>query len=174
MASSLLGDTASWVTNLSGNAQKKVGFNVLDWVNRATGGQQPPPGNEKGETAPRDFMNYLKNGVQLAKLANFLSPGAARNVNENPQSQSSQLENIGKFLGFAKIMGGLGDSQLFKAEDLNQGKGFGNVLSTLINLGVNAPQNFGKQGLDANTLMQIATSAASSGLFNSCLGFCKK
>jgi len=172
--SSLLGDTASWVSSLSGPAQKKVGFNVLDWVNRATGGQQPPPDNGKGETAPKDFMNYLKNGVQLAKLANFLSPGSARNINENPQSQPSQLENIGKFLGFAKNIGGLGDSQLFKADDLNQGKGFGSVLSTLLSLGVNAQQNFGKQGLNAQSIMALATSAAGSGLFNNCLGCFKK
>lgn len=57
-------------------------------------------------------MKYLQNGVQLAKLANFLSPGSGRNVNENPQTQGSQLENIGKFLGFAKNVAGLGDSQL--------------------------------------------------------------
>jgi len=119
-------------------------------------------------------MGYLKNGVQLAKLANFLSPGSARNINENPQSQPSQLENIGKFLGFAKNIGGLGDSQLFKAEDLNQGKGYGSVLSTLLSLGLNAQQNFGKQGLNAESLMQIATTAARSGLFNNCLGCFKK
>jgi len=157
-----------------GRLRKKVGFNVLDWVNRATGGQAPPPDNGKGETAPKDFMSYLKNGVQLAKLANFLSPGSARNINENPQSQPSQLANIGKFLGFAKNIGGLGDSQLFKAEDLNQGKGYGSVLSTLLSLGLNAQQNFGKQGLNAESLMQIATTAARSGLFNNCLGCFKK
>jgi len=172
--SSLLGDTASWVSSLSGPAQKKVGFNVLDWVNRATGGQAPPPGIDKQETSPKDFMGYLKNGVQLAKLANFLSPGSARNINENPQSQPSQLENIGKFLGFAKNMGGLGDSQLFKAEDLNQGKGFGQVLTTLLSLGMNAQQNFGKQGLNTDSLMQIARAAASSGMFNNCLSCFKK
>jgi len=172
--SSLLGDTSSWVSALSGGAQKKVGFNVLDWVNRATGGQNPPPGQEKQETGPKDFMGYLKNGVQLAKLANFLSPGSARNINENPQSQPSQLENIGKFLGFAKNVGGLGDSQLFKAEDLNQGKGFTSVMSTLLQLGLNSQQNFGKQGLNADSLMQMASMAASSGLFNNCLGCFKK
>lgn len=174
MASSLLGDTTAWVSSLSGNASKKVGFNVLDWVNRATGGQNPPPGTDKQETAPKDFMGYLKNGVQLAKLANFLSPGSARGINENPQSQPSQLENIGKFLGFAKNIGGLGDSQLFKADDLNQGKGYTQVLSTLLQLGMNAPQQFGKQGLNADTLIQLATRAAGSGLFNNCLGCFKK
>jgi len=172
--SSLLGDTSSWVSSLSGGAQKKVGFNVLDWVNRATGGQNPPPGQDKQETAPKDFMGYLKNGVQLARLANFLSPGSARGINENPQSQPSQLENTRKFLGFAKNIGGLGDSQLFKAEDLNQGKGFPNVLSTLLQLGMNAQQNFGKQGLNADTVMQIARTAAGSGLFNNCMGCFKK
>jgi len=159
---------------LSGPAQKKAGFNVLDWVNRATGGQNPPPGSEKQETSPKDFLGYLKNGVQLAKLANFLSPGSTRNINENPQSQSGQLENIGKFLNFAKNIGGLGDSQLFKAEDLNNGKGFTQVLTTLITLGISASQNFGKQGLNADSLMQFATQAARSGLFNNCLSCIKK
>jgi len=171
---SLLGDTTAWVSSLSGPASKKVNFNVLDWVNRATGGQAPPPGAEKQETAPKDFLGYLKNGVQLARLANFLSPGSARGINENPQSQTSQLENIGKFLGFAKNIGGLGDSQLFKPEDLVQGKGYTNVLSTLLSLGMNAQQNFGKQGLSADTIMQIASSAARSGVFNNLLSCFKK
>jgi len=170
----LLSDPQSWVQSLSGGAQKKVGFNVLDWVNRATGGQAPPPGSDKQETSPKDFMSYLKNGVQLAKLANFLSPGSARGANENPQSQSGQLENIGKFLGFAKNIAGLRDNQLFKADDLVNGKGYGNVLGTLLQLGMNAQQSFGKQGINAESLMQFAGSAARSGIFSNCLSCFKK
>jgi hypothetical protein len=174
MAAQLLQDPSSWVSALGGGAQKKVGFNVLDWVNKATGGQTPVPGAAKQETSPTDFMSYLKNGVQLCKLANFLQPGAIHDVNEQATTKESQFGNVGKFLNFAKNMAGVGGGSLFKGEDLVNGKtsAFPQVLSTLLSLGTNAQQNFGKNGLDVNTLIQFATSGAGRGILSSLCGSC--
>jgi len=173
MAAQLLQDPSSWVSALSGGAQKKVGFNVLDWVNKATGGQTPVPGDrQKQETSPTDFLGYLKNGVQLCKLANVLQPGAIHDVNEQAHTKESQMGNVGKFLNFAKNMAGIGGNNLFKGEDLvnQKSSAFPQVLSTLLSLGTNAQQNFGKNGLDVNTLLQFATSSAGRGIFQRICG----
>uniref|UniRef100_A0A915J8I6 Calponin-homology (CH) domain-containing protein n=1 Tax=Romanomermis culicivorax TaxID=13658 RepID=A0A915J8I6_ROMCU len=161
MANELLQNPSAWLSTLSGSAQNKIGFNVLDWVNKSTGGQNPPPGANKQETSPNDFVGYLKNGVQLCKLANFLQPGAIGGINEQAQTPEASSSNINKFLGFAKNIAGIGGGNLFQPSDLSSPKGVPAILGTLLNLGTNAGQNFGKSGLNVNTLLSLA--AASQG-----------
>ncbi len=67
---------------------KKVAYQVLDWVHKLTGKTDTPvPGNaDKKETSPKDFMQCLKDGALLAKLANVLHPNAVETVHESTAS----------------------------------------------------------------------------------------
>lgn len=171
MAQELLQDPSSWLQALNKNTQSKVAYQVLDWVNKASGGQKPPPGAKKQSTAPKDFLSFLKDGVKLGKLANFLQPGAVNNVNEKPYDEEGQYQNVSKFVDFAKRVPGIGDGGAFRAEDLVSGKGFPQVLGTLLNLGLQSGQNFGKSGLNVNTLLQLALSSGAAGsIFSRCCG----
>jgi len=137
---------------------KKVAYQVLDWVNKLTGKTDAPvPGNaDKQETSSKDFMQYLKDGALLAKLANVLQPNSVKTVHESTE-KDKQMENIKNFLNFVKEKAGLGVADTVKAEDVQAGKtsAFGGLLATLVALGGKATESFGgAQGLDLDGLLK--------------------
>lgn len=172
MAQELLQNPGAWLSALKPAIQEKVAYQALDWVNKASGGgPKPVPGAKKQSTSQKDFLSFMKDGVKLGKLANFLQPGAVEPLNVKPYDEEGQYQNVSKFVHFAKQVAGIGQEGAFRAEDLiGQKKGaFQQVLGTLLQLGLQSGQQFGKSGLDANKLLQLAISSGAAGsIFTRC------
>jgi len=160
-----------WIQTLGKGALGKVGYLVLEWICKQVGIPSGSiPGSGKKDVSPKSFMNFLKDGVTLAKFANIMKPGSIANIFERPADKSQETANLSGFLDFAKNFAGVGESDLFKAEEANKGKGFPNVLNTLINVGANSSQNLGKEGLNMEQLTSTALQSAGKGFLSDLLG----
>lgn len=168
-AATPLDNPTDWIGSLGKGAQKKVAYAGLDWANKLVGKEEPVPGHQKQETSQKDFMSHLKDGAVLAQLANKLQPGSVETVHEKPTEPEKQLSNVNGFLNFAKEKVGMGEKELFKADDLMAGKGFPQVLGTLVGLGTKSQDKFGVGGLSTDTLLQLATSAVGKNFLQSLL-----
>lgn len=115
-------------------------------------------------------MSTLKNGALLCQLGNVLQPGAIGNIFAGNCGKDKEATNIGNFLNFAKNAAGVGESNLFKVEDLQQGKNFPQVLNTLVSVAGNAKEKFGKDGLSADNLASVAAQAAGTGMMSNLFG----
>ncbi|XP_062310299.1 calponin-1 [Osmerus eperlanus] len=79
-----------------------------------------------------NFMESLKDGVQLCELINTLQPGSVRKINNSPQNWH-QLENISNFVR-AITDYGMKPHDIFEANDLFENTNYTQVQSTLITL----------------------------------------
>ncbi|TKR82338.1 hypothetical protein L596_016078 [Steinernema carpocapsae] len=98
--------------------------------------------NTSGEV--QNFLALLHDGTVLCKLANSLSPGAVRKVNDSKMA-FKQMENISFFLAFA--MKHIDKSELFQTADLYEEQDPNAVLICLSALARKSEKLFGKPGL---------------------------
>eukprot|EP00339_Tiarina_fusa_P015969 CAMPEP_0117041766 /NCGR_PEP_ID=MMETSP0472-20121206/29138_1 /TAXON_ID=693140 ORGANISM="Tiarina fusus, Strain LIS" /NCGR_SAMPLE_ID=MMETSP0472 /ASSEMBLY_ACC=CAM_ASM_000603 /LENGTH=204 /DNA_ID=CAMNT_0004752847 /DNA_START=22 /DNA_END=637 /DNA_ORIENTATION=+ len=108
---------------------------VIDWINALV------PGSN---LAPRAIHEPLKSGVVLCNLANKISPGIVRKIN-NGKMPFIQMENINAFLVACKQLG-VPDTDLFMTVDLYEAKNMPQVIQTLHALGRHAQKVRGYSG----------------------------
>uniref|UniRef100_A0A915DG60 Uncharacterized protein n=1 Tax=Ditylenchus dipsaci TaxID=166011 RepID=A0A915DG60_9BILA len=133
---------------------------TVDWIH-----QQNP---EAAQTANMHILKWLSDfckddGILLAKLANGLSPGSieciyTKKVNEKQVYKDANIEG---FIDFAKNVAKLADGCVFLAEDLQNkySDSYKAVFYTLYKLGIQAPQKFGKPGLNLELIAKDASTA---------------
>jgi len=98
-----------------------------------------------GETFKSDdFVEALKDGVLLCKLANTITPGSVAKVNSS-KLPFMQMENIGYFLKAAENMG-LKRHDAFQTVDLYEAKNIPQVIQTLFIFGSNVQKLQGYSG----------------------------
>jgi len=96
---------------------------VVGWIEAITG-------QSKGD---EDFGSWLKSGVVLCNLANGITAGSIKKVNESSMA-FKQMENITFFSEFARRMG-VPDSSMFATPDLAEARNLGAVVSCIYTLG---------------------------------------
>ena len=79
-----------------------------------------------------DFMEVLKDGTVLCKLANAIKPGIVKKINKM-KMPFMQMENIGSFLAAVYVLG-VDASESFMTVDLYEAKNPGAVLLCLSSL----------------------------------------
>lgn len=161
-------DFVGWVGQQIPNAIHKFNFYVLRWAvelaypavegaSEEEQAQKPKlPATE--EVTKSQFLNYLKDGQLLARLANRLQPGAVAEPKEGAEHKGTKEDskhNLDAFIQFAKDKAGLPEQQVFQAEDLlEKGKaGFSQVLNTLFQLTHVAKEKFDQPGLDLDAVI---------------------
>lgn len=158
-------DPVGWLNDLARQATHKINHVVLDWTQKLAvpdeSQRQPLPGKNEFVTK-NQFLGFLRDGTLLAKLANALQPGAVETVHEGDaaKEKENQETNINQFITFAKEKIGLPEDKVFSVEDLTtKGKaGYNNVINTLVAIATQAKEKFDKDGLDFESLTQIAQS----------------
>lgn len=152
---------AGWIKKLDGPVTRKIAFYVLEWITKSVGEKQNEvPGQTKNETKPKEFLNFLKDGKLLNQLANFLKPNSIPNSENEPKNKEEEKENLSQFLNFAKNFGGVKEENSFNPADVLKGKGFPNLLATLLNLGGNSFDKFGKEGLSFDNIAKLLAEGA--------------
>ncbi|KAK0406698.1 hypothetical protein QR680_018740 [Steinernema hermaphroditum] len=111
---------------------------ILVWLGRTIGEDI----NTSGDV--NNFLELLKDGKTLCKLANALSPGSVRKVNES-KMVFKQMENISFFLNFAQQH--VQKSEIFQTADLFEAQDPNAVLVCLSSLARKSEKLFGKAGL---------------------------
>lgn len=96
---------------------------VVAWIEAITG-------QSKGD---EDFGSWLKSGVVLCNLANGITAGSIKKVNESSMA-FKQMENITFFSEFARRIG-VPDSSMFATPDLAEARNLGAVVSCIYTLG---------------------------------------
>ncbi|TKR93828.1 hypothetical protein L596_008209 [Steinernema carpocapsae] len=111
---------------------------LLTWVAETIGEDLETSGSME------NFQQLLKDGSVLCKLANALSPGEIRKVNQSAMA-FKQMENISFFLKFAEKH--VTKSELFQTVDLFEAQDPNAVLICLSSLARKSEKLFGRSGL---------------------------
>jgi hypothetical protein len=105
---------------------------------------------KSGFVKRREFINYLKDGVILARLANNFQPGAAEAVKEGEEAKTkeNQQSNINVFSSVAKRY--VSEDQVFTHDDLEKGKeNYVKVFSTFFKvMSASSAEHFKRPGGD--------------------------
>ncbi|KAK0425524.1 hypothetical protein QR680_009245 [Steinernema hermaphroditum] len=115
-----------------------LGNQLLSWIALTTGEVMDTSGSME------NFVALLKDGTALCKLANALSPGEVKKVNQSKMA-FKQMENISFFLQFAEKH--VAKSELFQTVDLYEEQDPNAVLICLSSLARKSEKLFGKPGL---------------------------
>jgi len=87
----------------------------------------------------QDVENYLKHGVRLCKLVNFIKPRSVAII-KTPQHKKFRrrpaIKNIHKFLLACQRHFELEESELFQAVDLHDGEDIPSVIDALYHVGM--------------------------------------
>uniref|UniRef100_A0A1I7ZM55 Calponin-homology (CH) domain-containing protein n=1 Tax=Steinernema glaseri TaxID=37863 RepID=A0A1I7ZM55_9BILA len=111
---------------------------LLTWIAHITEEMMDTTGSVE------NFVQLLKDGTLLCKLANALSPGSVKKVNQSKMA-FKQMENISFFLQFAEKH--VTKSELFQTVDLYEEQDPNAVLICLSSLARKSEKLFGKPGL---------------------------
>lgn len=106
-----------------GGRNKEQEKEVLEWIFAILG--EPVP---KG-----DYEDILKDGVVLCKLANKMTPGSIKKIQERG-TNFQLMENIQRFQAFMKKYG-LPESEIFQTADLFERRNIAQVTLSLYALG---------------------------------------
>jgi hypothetical protein len=174
-------DPLGWISQQIPPAVHKVNHLILDWIQKTAVDEEdkrvPLPG--KNEQVTRNqFLNFLKDGTVLAKLANKFSPGSVEPVHEGEEANTkeNQTANLEGFIKFVKEKAGLPEEQVFTVEDIQEkGKaGYGPVFNTIFQLGLKAQDLFAQNGIDVDKLAQEAAQAVRFNFIQLILNFFKR
>lgn len=97
---------------------------VAEWIEALTNDKR---GN-------RSFLEWLKDGKVLCRMANVIKPGSVPRVNENCTTPWKERENVSAFIRATRTMG-LMEKDTFSTPDLQEGKEWRVVNSSLLQLG---------------------------------------
>jgi len=97
---------------------------VAEWIEAITNDKR---GN-------RSFLDWLKDGKVLCRMANVIKPGSVPRVNENCTTPWKERENVSAFIRATRTMG-LMEKDTFSTPDLQEGKEWRVVNSSLLQLG---------------------------------------
>lgn len=100
---------------------------VAEWIEELTNDRR---GN-------RSFLEWLKDGKVLCRMANVIKPGSVHRVNENCTTPWKERENVTAFIKATRAMG-LMEKDTFSTLDLQEGKDWKVVNSSLLQLGAAA------------------------------------
>uniref|UniRef100_A0A5S6QB70 Transgelin n=1 Tax=Trichuris muris TaxID=70415 RepID=A0A5S6QB70_TRIMR len=112
---------------------------ILAWICEVSGQELNKDGSIE------NFVNVLKDGTVLCRLANALQPGSIKKINQN-KMPFKQMENINYFLNFAETVVGVPKSDSFMTVDLYEAQDPNSVLMCLASIARKA-QKFGKPSL---------------------------
>jgi hypothetical protein len=176
-------ETEEWVKKLPKEAAHKVlscwiliplisvfqaAFYVADWaISQAYTAEDPakPKLPESRSITRGEFVNYFKDGVILARLANKLKPGAIEQVKEGEDAKvkENQKANSDAFIAVAKEH--LPENQVFGFEDLEKGKkSFPAIFTTLVQLILKTPEQLGSQDFDLDQIFKELSEIVPKGL----------
>lgn len=173
-------DPIGWINSLFPEANHKVNYQILRWMQQMTCDEedkrQPLPGKCEAVTK-KQFLGYLKDGSILAKVAKRLQPDSVDKVHEgdDAKDKEKQISNINAFIKFAKELG-LTEQQVFSASDLQEkGKaGYQAVFNTIIQLGLKINDKYEQKGIDVDQLAEVASQAVRSSLMQTILNFFRR
>ncbi|CAJ0575362.1 unnamed protein product, partial [Mesorhabditis spiculigera] len=167
-----------WLGQQIPPAVHKVNYLILDYIQTIV--EEDPekraalPGKNEAVTK-NQFINHLKDGELLAKLANVFTPGAVEKVHEGEELKvkENQKANREAFVNWAKTR--LPEDQVFAAEDLEKGKpGYQAVFSTLWQLATQATEKFSKDSIDTDAVVEAAGQAVKTSIIDTILNFFKR
>jgi len=156
------------VKKLPKEAAHKAAFYVADWaISQAYTAEDPakPKLPESRSITRGEFVNYFKDGVILARLANKLKPGAIEQVKEGEDAKvkENQKANSDAFIAVAKEH--LPENQVFGFEDLEKGKkSFPAIFTTLVQLILKTPEQLGSQDFDLDQIFKELSEIVPKGL----------
>jgi len=146
-------ETAEWIEQQNKAAIHKANHDVLDWIITEAYTEEEkdkkPVLPKSGFVTKKEFVEYFKDGVLLARFANKLKPGAVESVKEGEEAKTAenQKANVDGFLAFAKEH--LNEDQLFTSEDLEKGKeSYLKVFVALFQLAYKIPEAFQRSSFD--------------------------
>jgi len=174
-------DLFGWLGSLIPAGVHRANYEVLNWLQNTTiekeEDRSPLPGKEQAVTRSQ-FLNFLKDGTLLAKFAQKLSPESVEKVyeGEDAKKKENQTANIESFTKFLKEKVGLPDEHVFSANDLlEKGKGgYNAVFNSVFQLGVNAQEKLNAAGIDVDSIVESASQAIKSNIFQTLLNFFKR
>lgn len=174
-------DVTGWLGSLIPAGVHRANYEVLNWLQNTTvekeEDRKPLPGKEQAVTKTQ-FLNFLKDGTLLAKFAQKLSPESVEKVYEGEEAKTkeNQTANIEAFTKFLKEKVGLSDEHVFTAADLlEKGKaGFAPVFNSIFQLGVKAQEKLNAAGIDVDSIVESASQAIKSNIFQTLLNFFKR
>jgi len=145
-------ETVAWLNQQHKKAIHKASYTILkSIVDEAyvEDDASKPVLPKSGFVTRREFINYIKDGVSLARLAKKFKPDAVETVKEGEEAkvEENQKANVEGFITFAKEH--VPEDQIFSYEDLTKGKEeFPKVFATLFQLLLAAPKAFNHPGID--------------------------
>lgn len=107
-----------------GSAADGLEDEVVEWIEAITHDKR---GN-------RSFLEWLRDGKVLCRMANIINPGSVPHVNENCTTPWKERENVSAFIKATRAMG-LMEKDTFSTLDLQEGKNWKVVNSSLLQLG---------------------------------------
>ncbi|KRY22324.1 Myophilin, partial [Trichinella patagoniensis] len=113
---------------------------ILKWISDVSNQQDL---NTDGSM--ENFINVLKDGTVLCRLANALQPGAIKKINDSKMA-FKQMENINHFLNFAETVVGIPKTESFMTVDLYEAQDPNSVLICLSSVARKA-EKFNKPSL---------------------------
>jgi len=173
-------DPIGWVKQQNKAVMHKVNYHILEWIHNLALEETESreiPVRDHGFVTRGQFLEDLRDGFLLARLANKLFPGSIETVNTSEAAKANkehQNANLEAFLQFAKDKAGI--EQLFEVNSLQEkGKaGFEAVFNTIFNLGLVAQEKFGQVGLDIPKIAEDSASAVESSFVQNILNQLKK
>jgi len=173
-------DPIGWVKQQNKAVMHKVNYHVLEWIHKLAledTENRAIPVRDHGFVTRGQFLEDLRDGFLLARVANKLFPGSIETVHTSDAAKANkdnQNANLEAFLQFAKDKAGI--EQLFEVNNLQEkGKaGFEDVFNTLVNLGLVAQEKFGQVGLDISKIAEDSASAVESSFVQNILNQLKK
>jgi len=177
-------DIIGWIGQQIPGAVHKASHMLLEWVTKIVDeGEETKttlPGRD-GMVTRNQFVNFLKDGQFLTKLANKLQSGAIEPATTEEGADAAkqkevQKQNIEKFVAWANTqLGREGDNALTLADITEKGKaGFSSLFDTLWQLATRASEKFGKEGLDVDAVVQAANQIVGRNIIQSILNFFRR
>jgi hypothetical protein len=128
-------------TKIFGKYDENLAQKTLQWVADVTGESFPTDGGHE------NFIDVLRDGLVLCKLANKLCSGAiSERKMHTGNIKFKQLENIAFFLIFLENKAGVNKAELFQTVDLCEGQDPNSVLTAITALARKSQQTFGVKG----------------------------
>jgi len=142
----------------------QVNYFLLHWIHTVNGDDTEFLAKEKFTRAK--FLDHLRDGILLCKLANKLVPGSVENIHEGEAAKEmvNQKANTFRFLKFLEKHDLISPRHMFNYQDFNaEGKsGYEAVAKTVLHLGLVAQDKFNQTGLDIDHITEEVSNLVQS------------